>query len=91
MKIYPKNYEIPTEKPAPVANDPAAVAKVRARVKALLAEMGKGADVDHFVSVLAKEGLLAGIVDIYAVLTDGGSDWQVPVEAPEPEPKIVEK
>ena len=91
MKIYPKSYEIPTEKAAPIANDPAAVAAVRARVKALLASMNKGADMDHFVSILGNEGLLSGIVDIYAVLSDGGSDWQVPIAAVEPEPKIVEK
>lgn len=91
MKIYPIEYVIKEEKAAPIANDPVAVTKVRARVKALLSDMGKGADVDHFVSVLGKEGLLSGIVDIYAVLAEGKSDWQVPVAAVEAEPVAVEK
>lgn len=90
MKIYPKEYAVKDPKETPVANDPAAVAKARAEVKAELARMGKGGDVDHFVSVLSAKGLLAGIVDVYAVLLDGGTDWQVPA-AVEPEPKIVEK
>lgn len=90
MKIYPKEYEIPTEKPKPAVNDPAAVAKARARIKTEMAQ-GKPADADHLVSILAKEGLLSGLVDVYAVIGDGGADWQVEAVAVEPEPKIVEK
>jgi hypothetical protein len=39
----------------------------------------------------ASRGLLSGIVDIYAILADGKTDWQVPVAAVEPELVAVEK
>lgn len=93
MKIYPIDYIVKDAKAAPTENDPVAVAAVRAFVKAEMTKTKKGGDVDHYVGLLAEKGLLAGIVDIYAVLKDGKSDWQVP-EAAAAEPvvgEIVEK
>jgi hypothetical protein len=92
MKIYPIDYELKDDTTtAPTKSDPVAVAKVRAAVKAEVARLGKPADADHYVAMLASRGLLSGIVDIYAILADGKTDWQVPVAAVEPELVAVEK
>ena len=89
MKIYPNDYVIQAEKPAPAGNDPAAVAKARARIKV---EMGKDKPCheDHLVSVLSAEGLLSGLVDVYAVIRDGGADWKVEVVEAVEEPEVIE-
>lgn len=94
MKIYPIDYELKDDTTtAPTKSDPVAVAKVRAAVKAEVARLGKPADADHYVAMLASRGLLSGLVDVYAVIADGGADWQVEAVAVEAkvEPKIVEK
>lgn len=72
MKIYPQGMTEPTEAPKPTVTPKAIADAVKAKIKAIVV---KPMDADHVVSVLAANGDLAGVVDVYELIKAVDAEW----------------